>query len=39
MGSGVFETRHLVKAGSIIGVVGMGFVFLFARYYWPLFTH
>lgn len=39
MGTGVLETRHLVKAGSIIGVVGMGLVFLFARYYWPLFTH
>jgi sodium-dependent dicarboxylate transporter 2/3/5 len=39
MGSGVLETHHLVKAGSIIGVVGMGLVFLFARYYWPLFTH
>jgi solute carrier family 13 (sodium-dependent dicarboxylate transporter), member 2/3/5 len=39
MGSGVLETRHLVKAGSIIGVVGMGLVFLFARYYWPLFAH
>lgn len=39
MGSGVLETRHLVKAGSIIGIIGMGFVFLFARYYWPLFAH
>jgi solute carrier family 13 (sodium-dependent dicarboxylate transporter), member 2/3/5 len=37
MGTGVLETRHMVKAGGIIGVVGMVLVLLFARYYWPLF--
>ena len=39
MGTGVLETRHMVKAGGIIGVVGMVLVLLFARYYWPLFIH
>ena len=37
MGSGILETRHLVRAGGIIGVGGMLLVLLFARYYWPLF--
>jgi sodium-dependent dicarboxylate transporter 2/3/5 len=39
MGSGILETRHMVKAGGIIGVVGMVLVLIFARYYWPLFIH
>jgi sodium-dependent dicarboxylate transporter 2/3/5 len=39
MGSGILETRHMVKAGSLIGAFGMLLVLLFARYYWPLFVH
>jgi sodium-dependent dicarboxylate transporter 2/3/5 len=38
MGTGILETRHLVKAGGIIGIGGMVLVLLFARYYWPLFV-
>jgi sodium-dependent dicarboxylate transporter 2/3/5 len=39
MGSGILETRHMVKAGGLIGIFGMLLVLLFARYYWPLFVH
>jgi solute carrier family 13 (sodium-dependent dicarboxylate transporter), member 2/3/5 len=38
MGTGVLETKHLVKAGSIIGITGMALVLLCARFFWPLFT-
>lgn len=38
MGSGVLETRHLVKAGGLIGVGGMVCVLLLAKFYWPLFA-
>jgi solute carrier family 13 (sodium-dependent dicarboxylate transporter), member 2/3/5 len=39
MGTGVLETRHLVRAGGLIGGLGMILVLLCARYYWPLFVH
>jgi len=38
MGSGVLETRHLVKAGSVIGLGGMALVLVLAKFYWPLFA-
>lgn len=37
MGSGAIEARHLLKAGALIGVFGMGLVLLLAKFYWPLF--
>jgi sodium-dependent dicarboxylate transporter 2/3/5 len=37
MGSGAIEARHLLTAGSLIGVIGMGLVLLLAKFYWPLF--
>ncbi|MCZ7637174.1 MAG: anion permease [Verrucomicrobia bacterium] len=38
MGSGVLQTQHLVKAGGLIGVLGMALVFVMTKYYWPLFA-
>jgi len=37
MGSGMVETRDMIKVGIVIGVFGMGLVFVLARFYWPLF--
>jgi sodium-dependent dicarboxylate transporter 2/3/5 len=38
MGSGVLQTSHLVKAGGLIGILGMIIVVLMTRFYWPLFA-
>lgn len=38
MGSGVLQTQHLVKAGGVIGVLGMALVLVMTKYYWPLFA-
>jgi len=38
MGSGAIQSRDLMKAGLLIGVVGMVCVLVMAKYYWPLFT-
>lgn len=38
MSSGILQTRHLVKAGSLIGIAGMALVLLLAKFYWPLFA-
>lgn len=37
MGTGAIETRHLFKAGGVIGLLGMIGVIWMARFYWPLF--
>jgi sodium-dependent dicarboxylate transporter 2/3/5 len=37
MGTGVLQTRHLVRAGSLIGLAGLAAVLLLAKFYWPLF--
>ncbi|MBK9138347.1 MAG: DASS family sodium-coupled anion symporter [Verrucomicrobia bacterium] len=38
MGSGVIQTQHLVKAGGLIGIVGMALVLVMTRFFWPLFS-
>ncbi len=38
MGMGVLLTRHLVRAGGLIGLLGMLAVLLLARFYWPWFA-
>ncbi len=38
MGSGELQTPHLVRAGGLIGLAGMGWVVLLARFYWPWFA-
>lgn len=38
MGSGAVQTRDMIKAGGLIGVIGMALVLLLARYYWPWFV-
>lgn len=37
MGSGAIEARHLLKAGGVIGIIGIALVLLLAKFYWPLF--
>jgi sodium-dependent dicarboxylate transporter 2/3/5 len=37
MSSGMLENRDLLKAGSIIGVLGMVMVLLMTKFFWPLF--
>jgi sodium-dependent dicarboxylate transporter 2/3/5 len=38
MGTGILQTQHLVRAGGLIGAIGMAFVLMLAKFYWPLFT-
>jgi len=37
MGTGVLETRHLIRAGGTIGLIGIALTLFMARFYWPLF--
>jgi sodium-dependent dicarboxylate transporter 2/3/5 len=38
MGSGVIQTQHLVKAGGLIGLLGMALVLVMTRFLWPWFA-
>jgi len=37
MGSGMIETRDMIKIGSVLGGLGMILVLVLTRYFWPLF--
>lgn len=38
MSSGMLQNRDLMKAGALIGVIGLGLTLAMAKYYWPLFS-